>query len=278
MRPRFDFGLFTMPAYEFFAILGAVLAFALVLTLNAKHKAFRMPLVDVVLFFLYVLLGVFIGGRLLFAITQIPLMIEDPSVIASVFLLGGQVFYGGLIGGIVAGFLYVKAYGLDPVVYIRLATIAIPLGHGCGRLGCFFTGCCHGKPTDSIFGVRFPDSALHPGGSEPLHPTQLYETGFNALLFAVLLLILFRYRGKNRWLIPGTYLLAYPLFRFSVEFLRGDDLRGMALLSTSQWISIPLFILGVWMVSGKFKAPRFLQKTPPWSKKHRERLKKNASA
>ena len=147
---------------------------------------------------------------------------------------GGQVFYGGLIGGIAGGFLGARIAGEQPALYCDAIIPCLPLGHAFGRLGCFFAGCCGGLPYDGMLSVRFP------GAAQSIFPVQLLELLFNLLLFVGLSLYMRKKRPAYRALY--LYLLLYSVLRFALEFLRGDSIRGMAFgLSTSQWISLLLF-------------------------------------
>ena len=110
---------------------------------------------------------------------------------------------------------------------------AITIGHAFGRIGCFFAGCCYGDYTDSIFGVVFPA----PGCPDyPVHPTQLYEATF---LFIICGICAYLAMKKNFRYTFCIYLGAYGVFRFFLEFVRGDH-RGelVAGITPSQFWSI----------------------------------------
>ena len=156
-------------------------------------------------------------------------------------LSGGITFLGGLIGG--AAFFLIVYFILRPRLDTRLAdTLSIfpcmiTVGHAFGRVGCFFAGCCYGKPTDSFLGVQFPHLRT------PVHPTQLYEAAFLFILFAVLSVLLLKWKFRYNMSI---YLVAYGVFRFCNEFLRGDD-RGEFIfgISPSQFWSLCMIVLGI---------------------------------
>lgn len=160
------------------------------------------------------------------------------------FVFGGATFYGGALGALTVFSLVLRLKKKREVsVYERLCDLApcIPAGHALGRVGCFLGGCCYGKPTDCIFGVVFPEGSLpyeHYGGAVKIHPTQLYEAAFLALLA----LFLWRFRKKNSF---PFYLILYGVFRFSIEFLRDDD-RGAFLwgMSPAQIISVLSALFG----------------------------------
>ena len=162
------------------------------------------------------------------------------------FHLGeGITFLGGMIGGpvvyLIIWMIFRKKvpgnlYDIMPVI-----PCMITVGHAFGRIGCFFAGCCYGKPTDSIFGVQFPGAYFEQLGK--VHPTQLYEAAFLFVLFGVLTWLLLK---KKFQYTMTVYLASYGVFRFFIEFLRYDD-RGQLgkLLSPSQTMSLVFLGLAV---------------------------------
>ena len=165
--------------------------------------------------------------------------IEDPS---KGFKLGGGItFIGGLIGGIaafLAGYaIFRKKFKARLVDMVSIAPCCILIAHAFGRVGCFFAGCCYGKPTDSFLGVQFP------GLSHKVHATQLYEAIFLFALFAVTFLLYWKKNFKHNL---SLYLIAYGIFRFGLEFLRGDK-RGelLGFMSPSQFWSVLMVVAGV---------------------------------
>ncbi|MBR2337037.1 MAG: prolipoprotein diacylglyceryl transferase [Clostridia bacterium] len=157
------------------------------------------------------------------------------------FQLSGMTFIGGLIGGVVsflAGYFVFRPV-LDGrlVDIISLLPCCIVIAHAFGRVGCFFAGCCYGKPTDSFLGVRFPFL------THKVHPTQLYEAAFLFALFAVMLILYLKKGFKHNL---SLYLLAYGIFRFLIEFVRGDE-RGSFIpgISPSQFWSILMVVASV---------------------------------
>jgi phosphatidylglycerol:prolipoprotein diacylglycerol transferase len=196
--------------------------------------------------FLFLLsIGVFLGGCILYSIVNYQIIITillNISVINSFenfltavnLIWGGNVFYGGLLGGILAAMIILKIkphyrYLLD------IAVPAIPLFHFFGRIGCFLAGCCFG--IESTFGFTAYHSIIDEANGIHRFPVQLLEAFFNLVLF----FILDNFRRKNlfRQNILYLYLLFYSVARFFIEFLRGDEYRGFVfVLSTSQIISI----------------------------------------
>ncbi len=168
------------------------------------------------------------------------LMEQDP---LHAFRLGepGYVWYGGMIGALTTAFVYFKRRPhLDAWLYADAAGPGIMIGAAVGRLGCFLAGCCHGVPTDMPWGVWFPQL------SGPVHPTQMYDSLVAGAIGAFLLWRFSRRRFKGENL--AFLLLMYPLARASTEIFRGDAERGAFwALSTSQWLSLPLFAIGIYL-------------------------------
>ncbi len=176
----------------------------------------------------------FVGARILYILVEFKAFLKDPLHIG----LGrsGFVFYGGLIGGILTFIFLSKKYNQNFLKLADVAAIGIPLGHSIGRLGCFFYGCCYGKPTEAFWGIRFPpDSPAGMLGTKVI-PTQLISS-FS--LFAIFLILLGK-RKKKRFEgeIFLTYLIIYGSFRFFIEFLRGDERGYIGMFSVSQFISL----------------------------------------
>lgn len=159
----------------------------------------------------------------------------------------GFVFYGGLISGMIAALALMRILRLPFEAYAREMLPALPLAHAVGRIGCFFAGCCYGRETDLFFGVRYP--ADHITGGARLIPVPLIEA---ACLFAIFFALCSLPRRRNLSTIR-LYVFLYAPVRFFLEFLRGDEIRGIFLgLSTSQWISAALFA-GMFLI-GKNRA------------------------
>lgn len=161
------------------------------------------------------------------------------------FLLdGGLVFYGGLIGGVIGAFVGAAIMRVKLSNYSDAVVPTLPLAHAIGRLGCFCSGCCYGKVTDSWIGMCFPNSITGLAPDVRVIPTQLIESGANLILFAALMI--FTLKKRPGFLTLWVYIIAYGVERFLLEFLRGDEIRGIfGWFSTSQWISLGLIALGV---------------------------------
>ncbi|MBO4889548.1 MAG: prolipoprotein diacylglyceryl transferase [Lachnospiraceae bacterium] len=201
-------------------------------------------------------LGVFLGAHILFGVTkwrELVAALSDPAgtfasvkdfITTFVGIFGGMVFYGGLIGGVVAGFWYIarlRHIRLDPFVYADVYAPAIPLFHVFGRIGCFLGGCCYG--IEGRWGFVYHNAPVAESNGVMRIPVQLIESAGNLLLFVILHKM--SRKAHSRGTIFASYFVMYSVMRFVLEFFRGDVLRGFAFgLSTSQWISIIMFIVG----------------------------------
>lgn len=221
---------------------GFMLAIAVIIAVVGISKIFarkgydRDIVLDLVI--IMVLAGVF-GARVFYVlIYQWDVFISNPLIFFS-FKGGiyGLVWYGGFLGGLIACLIYThkKKYP-----FWEFADICAPfaaLGYAIVRIGCFLNGCCYGKATNSIFGVVFPYIDLL-----PRHPTQLYSSATNLLIFSFLLWYLPRKKYTGQ--ITIMYLFLYSIYRFVLEFFR-DNLVMYGQLSTSQTYSVILFVVAI---------------------------------
>lgn len=153
----------------------------------------------------------------------------------------GMTFYGGLVFGVPTFILIYKFYFLrhnSPIMdkVLIIAPASITLGHAIGRIGCFLSGCCYGVDTDSSIGILFP------GHDHKVLPTQLIECAFLLLLSACLIYLAFKRNFLFNFVI---YIVFYGIFRFIIEFFRGDERGQLNGLSPSQYWCIVLVILAV---------------------------------
>lgn len=170
---------------------------------------------------------------------------------------GGIVLYGALLGGAAGYFSFCYFRRIRP---LGLADIVVPsvfLGIGFGRIGCFLNGCCYGRFTTLPWGVQFPEkSAAFAGLMEkhlidgasgctpPLHPTQIYSS-IDGFMIALITSWYFGHRRRNGEVL-SVALFIYPITRFCIELLRGDEGGKFGTtLTISQWISIALFIVNI---------------------------------
>ncbi len=156
----------------------------------------------------------------------------------------GKSILGAIAGGYIAIVLSKRAFG-----YTRSTgdcyLLAIPVATVIGRIGCFFSELPLGTPTDLPWGISVSPAAAAafarcPGCDVPMHPSMLYEILFNLVAIAVIL------RYRDRVVVPGDavklYLVAAGVFRFLVEFVRGNEPQALG-LTGPQWVLIPMVAL-----------------------------------
>jgi phosphatidylglycerol:prolipoprotein diacylglycerol transferase len=204
----------------------------------------------------YLLLAAIVGSRILYVLTTLREFTDHPLDVFAIWK-GGLVFYGGMIAAVPVGVWYVRKHNLPVWKTADIMAPFLALGHGFGRLGCFFAGCCYGAPCSGPVCITFRDPhSLAPLGV-PLFPTQLMESAGEFLIFGILM-ILWRHRkfdGQLFWLYP----LFYSVLRFIIEFYRGDTIRGVyfgGLVSTSQIIAVFMFGFSLFMLWKLGKAKR----------------------
>jgi len=209
----------------------------------------------------YAGIGVFLGAKILYLIITVPqlLALEQPPALTweyvSQLLSYGFVFYGGVLGGLLGIYIYARQFQLPFVGLTEALIPSVPLIHALGRIGCFCAGCCYGRPMDSPWGLHF-HSGLAPQDIT-LFPVQLLESGLNLILFVAI--FVFSRKSRQRGQILGFYFTFYGIERFVLEYFRYDDVRGIFLgLSTSQWISLLLLPIGIFLLLSPNR-PRFFQ-------------------
>lgn len=170
---------------------------------------------------------------------------------------GGLVLLGGVLAAAAMffGFCYVKRQ--KPLLLADILIPAFFVGLGFGRLGCFLNGCCYGDRCELPWAVMFPlgsvpDIALVSRGlagpaetaSLWLHPSQIYSS-INGFILAFLTASYFTYRPRDGSVL-ALGMLVYPVTRFTIEYLRGDELAQLNTPFTiSQLVSLGLFAVGL---------------------------------
>ena len=190
-------------------------------------------------FFPYIFFGYFlsawIGAKALFLMTTTPVQRLMYGESANFWLGGGFVFYGGLIFSLLYTLLlfFIFRKKVSFKFFVELLP-GLTLGHAVGRVGCLLAGCCFGIESQSLFSLSINGVARI--------PVQLFET--IALLIIFYVIHKFMKAGKH-YLACSFYFVGYGVFRFLIEYLRADDIRGYwGMFSTSQWVSLVMIGIG----------------------------------
>src|SRR5262245_25308493 len=178
-------------------------------------------------------LGLFIAllsAKLTALVLGLPSFLADPRTLANLLFSGG-VLYGGIVGALLYGGWMAVVWKIDLLKFLDIAGPTTTVGVAIGRWGCFFSGCCFGRPTDLPWGVHFGNRMahlLHPdlpdrtpdGAPIYLHPTQIYDSLNMAIITAILLLYYPRKRVDGE--VACLSLILYGIGRSIVETFRGD--------------------------------------------------------
>lgn len=198
--------------------------------------------------------GLVVGGRLGYVLFYgVGAYWDDPVSILRIWD-GGMSFHGGLVGILLTGWWIARRKGVSPLRLFDLGAVGAPLGIFFGRVANFINGELWGRPTNVPWGMVFPGA---PGGM-PRHPSQLYEALLEGLVIFVVLWVLSR-KKRHEGLYIGTLLVLYAVFRTFIEFFREPDPQlGFVLgpFTMGQLLTLPLFVVGAWLVWRAVKADR----------------------
>ncbi len=208
----------------------------------------------------YIVVGVVLGGRLGYTLFYaFPELISDPLSLFRIWE-GGMSFHGGLIGVLIAMWLFGRRIGRPFFELTDFIAPLIPVGLGAGRIGNFINGELWGGPGSVPWAMQVScerflslcrDKLQLPPGTAvtpPLHPSQLYEA---ALEGGVLFIILWVYSSRPRptMAVSGLFLICYGLFRFAVEYLRMPDVQigylAFGWLTMGQLLTLPMLGFGL---------------------------------
>lgn len=258
----FRIGSFPINTYGVFLAIAFLSAILITVKLGERDGLPRERIYDLCL---WMLLASLIGSKILMLFTE-PEYRDNPLALLSLdFLRSGGVFYGGLLGAVVAGYFLMKRYQLPWWTTADACAPGIAVGNFFGRQGCFAAGCCWGEPTSLPWGVKFTELGHELTGvpiDQYLHPTQLYES-FAMLLVFFFLLWLHKHKRFNGQVIL-FYALLYSIIRFAIEFVRDDprgDILGLTTLtglSTSQMISLIVGIVALILLIARYRKTRVL--------------------
>ena len=192
----------------------------------------------------YIIIGIILGGRLGY------IFFYNPSYylknFSEIFMIwnGGMSFHGGVLGVIMAVYLFGKKNNINYFIFLDLIAMATPIGIFLGRIANFINSELYGRETEFYWAVKFEkiDNLLR-------HPSQIYEAFFEGvILFLLLNLVFKRYLYKSAGIISSLFIIYYSLFRFIIEFSREPDPQlGIiwAYFTQGQLISIVFFVIGL---------------------------------
>lgn len=245
--PFGGFGPLVIRWYALAYLAGFIAGWRLCMKLTAKRTA-PPASKDYDDFLTWAVIGAIAGGRLGYVlIYNLPQYLEHPLEILSVWH-GGMSFHGGLIGVLLASWLFAHKRAIAFWRFTDPLAVATPIGLFFGRLANFVNGELYGRATDMPWGMVFPQ-----GGPEPRHPSQLYQAGMEGLiLFGLLMLLVRKTAWQNRpGLLSGVFLIGYGVARSIGECFRQPDMQIGFLpggATMGQLLSLPMILLGLWLI------------------------------
>ena len=242
-----DLGFIRLHTYGFCISLGVVAALLLAIKLGRSFDISRDFILDLTI---KLLISGIIGSKILYIMVYYQEFIQEPVRIIRDFR-SGFVFFGGLILAFIMGYLHVRKSKYRMGNLFDVFTPALALAHSFGRLGCTMAGCCYGKavPHDAFYTLRFchPETIACPV-CRPLIATQPISSIFLFLLSMLMLSLFFKWKKRYPGSLLFIYASTYSLFRFIIEFFRGDDRGFIFGLSTSQVISMAVFPAAIYLL------------------------------
>ena len=196
----------------------------------------------------YGVLGVVLGGRLGYTLFyNLPYYLDHPLGILAVWK-GGMSFHGGLIGVVIAFYLFSRKHRLNYFRVMDYMAVVAPIGLFFGRIANFINGELYGRVTDSPWGMVFPN-----GGPLPRYPSQLAEALCEGLLLFIILFAVARFGRGLQYVgrLSGVFLIGYAIARIGVEFIREPDAQlGFLFVGATmgQLLCLPMLAYGLYLV------------------------------
>jgi phosphatidylglycerol:prolipoprotein diacylglycerol transferase len=239
-------GSFTVPAFFFMIMVGVLIATFFMTKIAEKKGLEVVVFLDLAIF--GIIAGV-LGSRIFHVLVEAPGYYWEDPIRVFYFWQGGFVSLGAFIGAIAATLTYLVIRKKPIIKYMDVVAFAVPIIIFFVRLGCFMNGCCYGKPTSFPIHLIFNNpasTAAHFYPDIPLHATQPYFM-LNALIMWGLLWVVY-FKGKMEGRLIAVFLMYEGVSRFFIEFLRGDEDRGLwfeKTLSSGQIVMALFFITGL---------------------------------
>jgi phosphatidylglycerol---prolipoprotein diacylglyceryl transferase len=236
-------GSFSIPTYGFLVALGVLLA--LLVTIRLAKRA-KLPVEPVTNLAVYCALAGLAGAKLFMILFDLGSYLDGSRKLFSMDTLqAAGVFQGGFLLALITAVLYMRHNHLPALAASDVFAPGIALGQAIGRLGCLAAGCCWGRECHLPWAITFNNPQAETGVplGIPLHPTQVYESLADALIFVILYRMITKPHADGA--ILGWYLTLYSTARFGIEFFRVHE-QGLHMgLSLTQWISLGTLVAGL---------------------------------
>ena len=243
---RVAFYIGNYPVMKYGITMGIAIAVSIFVLLKIREKFYPEFSEDTIfdLSFIVVISGI-IGARLWFVLLNFDFYITH---ILQIFMLnqGGISIQGAIIGGIIAGFIYTKKHNLPFLKLADMYAMVLPIGQAIGRWGNFFNSEAFGKPCDLPWKLYIPfdNRPIEYIDSDYFHPTFLYESILNIIIFYLLFFVLRKRYENNSGAIFFCYLFLYSVIRFFIEFIRVDSVFDIGDIPIASIVSIVFAVVG----------------------------------
>ena len=253
----FKFGPVTLYTYGAMLVVAFTVALWVARRIHRRLPDYLRPLTpdQVADLCCLALLGGIAGARAFFVVLHWDFFSAEPRYIPALWQ-GGLVWYGGMIGSLLAAWIYARLHRVCFLPLLDLFAPVIAIGHAIGRVGCFLNGCCYGEITHAWYGVCLA------GEPHKLIPVQLIEAiGLVFLYIALRALqrpnVLRRHPGR----VFGCYMAGYAVLRFKLERYRGDQLPIWEALTLQQIVSIAVLLAGLLLILFSLRPARAARST-----------------
>lgn len=256
-----SFGNFKIHYYGIFIVLGLILGTLLLLKLSDYYKLNKQNNLDALF---WIIINAIIGARLYHIFLELPFYLEYPLQSIKVWE-GGLAIHGAIIGGVLTVWYYAKKFKIP---FWQLTAIIVPglsLGQALGRWGNYFNQELYGLPTDLPWGIPidFENRLAAFSGFKYFHPTFLYESIGNLIIFLIIMLLHYKtkniksnfFQNNKFTIITLSYLILYSLLRFSLEFVRIDPTPSYG-LKVPQIVSLGIVVVSIAYIGLLYKKNR----------------------
>lgn len=194
----------------------------------------------------YIIIGAIFGARLYYCLLNLDYFSSHLDEIIQIWQ-GGLSIHGGILGGVFAGGLYCKSHKLPILKICDIFSYGLILGQAIGRWGNFFNCEAFGRPTENFLKLYIPiyNRPLDFLQYKYFHPTFLYESVLNLIIFFVLYFIIRRISGRKSGLVFFSYLILYSCARILVEQLRIDSVLNVFGVPIAQIVSVLIILVSV---------------------------------
>ncbi len=244
-----SFGFIKIHWYGLFVVLGILACIGVAIKLAGYYKIKKDKVID--LAFYLIILGI-IGARIYHVFLELPCYLQYPLDIFKVWQ-GGLAIHGGIIAGVIFLYFYARKYKINLWLYAAITVPGLALAQAIGRWGNYFNQELFGLPTSLPWGIpiNLMNRPLEYISAEYFHPTFIYESIGNLIIFAILIALHIYIIKKKIFktysykLIAMSYLILYSILRLSTEFIRIDRTPELLGLRLPQVVSIIIIIVSI---------------------------------